>query len=271
MCRSRRIWLALFLSGIVFSCQDSSAPTSLQDNTGAEHFVTSVLWYQRSAEMRACYYQTFNMARLLLDSHLQNADQHRPKAVIVDIDETILDNSPYQAWLALSGSVFGLDSWKRWTSLSRADPLPGAVEFLTYARSKGVTVFYITNRGTDERDSTLKNLQKHDFPFAVPSHLLLRTGADTDKTARRNLVEKEYEVLLLIGDSLTDFDAVFADRGQNFGFEAVDDHRHLFGDRFLILPNPMYGTWESSLHNAAVDVSPGQQADKRRRALKSYR
>ncbi len=265
-----RVLIIFAVSAVVFCCQDRHTKKSGQENSGAQHIVTSVLWYQHSAEMRACYHQTFNFAKILLDKHLKNADKSKRQAIIVDIDETVLDNSPYEAWLAFSGSEFSLKSWKTWTSLCIAEPLPGSVEFLNYAKSKDVQIFYISNRETDELESTVENLRKFSFPSALPSYLLLKTDGKNDKKARRNIVKQDYEILLLIGDSLTDFDSIFENRSKDFGFKAVDENRQLFGDRYLILPNPMYGKWERALYENSGNLSQKQKAVKRLGALKTY-
>ena len=64
---------------------------------------------------------------------------------------------------------------------------------------------------------------------------------------RRNIIKNQYDVVLLVGDNLADFDQVFEDRTVNFGFHTVDSLRTEFGKKFIVLPNPMYGDWTKPL------------------------
>jgi len=108
-------------------------------------FLLATLFQQKAAEKRALSYQAFNIAKLSLDSQLKVADLTKPLAVVVDIDETVLDNSPFEAKSILNNSDYP-KYWNEWCQLAAAKPLAGSVEFLNYAKSKGVVVFYITNR-----------------------------------------------------------------------------------------------------------------------------
>ncbi len=168
-------------------------------------------------------------------------------AIITDIDETVLDNSPYFVALAKQGEVYSDSSWVKWTALIKCDTVPGAARFLKYAASKGVAIFYITNRFEQERSSTLKNLNKWDLPQADSAHLfLMRT--DGSKEQRRLQVENKYDIALLLGDSLGDFDKFFDHLSDSERTAHTRQMANLFGDRFIVLPNAMYGTWEDVLY-----------------------
>jgi len=232
----------------------AEALAKAEQTSSNEHLVMSVLWYQKSAEMRALYYQAYNIAKLMLNKHIAELDCSAKKAIIVDIDETILNNSPFEANLIETGEQYTPETWKQWTDLAKAEALPGAVEFLNYAASKNVEVFYISNRKINELKSTMKNLKKHNFPYVDKNHIFLKTSRDvacnvsTRKKKRREKVAKEYEILLLIGDDLNDFSEIFANRSDDFGFGMVDKYKDKFGNRFIILPNPMYGAWEKAIY-----------------------
>ncbi len=203
----------------------------------------SVLWYKQSAEMKACYYQTFNFAKKLLDEKIAGEETNKlPKAVVVDVDETMLDNSPYEVELINTGIAYTSESWKAWTDKASAKALPGSLDFVKYAESKGVEVFYISNRKLNEVESTMKNLKNIGFPYADKKHILFKDQT-SDKTERRANVSENYEIILLIGDNLRDFDELFKNRETNNGFDIVEENKEAFGDKFLILPNPMYGEW----------------------------
>ncbi len=220
-----------------------------------EHLVMSVLWYQKSAEMRALYYQAYNIARLMLNKYIAELDSSAKKAIIIDIDETLLNNSPFEAKLIETGEPYTPETWKQWTDLVNAEALPGAVEFLNYAASKNVEVFYISNRKINELKSTMINLNKHNFPYVDKNHIFLKTD-EICKKKRREKVAKDYEILLLIGDNLMDFSEIFENRSDDFGFGIVDKHKEKFGNRFIILPNPMYGAWEKGLKRKKEKYPP---------------
>jgi len=224
------------------------------------------LWQQKAAEYRALCFQAYNIAHLRAD---QAVSKHtaKPKAIITDIDETLLDNSPNAVSQAMQGKNYEQAAWLNWTSKAAADTVPGAPSFLKYAAKKGITVYYITNRSEAERASTLKNLQKYAFPNADDAHLLLRANTSS-KEVRRQQVMKDYEVIMLLGDNLADFSALFdhktvAERLQNTEAEAAK-----FGDRFIVLPNADYGDWESSLYDYKYNLTPEQKELILRRALK---
>jgi 5'-nucleotidase (lipoprotein e(P4) family) len=233
-----------------------------------EHLMMSVLWYQRSAEMRALYYQGFNMARIALDNKLKNSTATEKNAVVLDIDETVLDNSPYEAKMIDKGFVYSSKTWKEWTKLGTASPTPGVVDFLNYAKSKGVEIFYVSNRDLDEREATIKNMKKENIPFADTLHLLLKTTS-SNKTDRYNSIGKKFRILLTIGDNLRDYNEIFANRRYNYGFAMADSLKTKFGEDFIILPNPMYGDWEKAVYSGKFP-SEVEKNKIRRTALITY-
>ena len=174
-----------------------------------EQLVMATLWMQTSAEFRALCYQTFNLAKMNLDMFLTAHTGSKTVAVIVDADETMIDNSAYEAFLV--GKDFGYSSktWTPWMAAAQATAIPGALEFLNYANKKGVEIFYVTNRKMVGYDGTEKNLKALGFPDVDKKHLLLRTGS-SDKQERRDIVAKDYEIAFLMGDNLNDFASVFA-------------------------------------------------------------
>jgi len=254
--------ILLILTVVLFyNCSGPGEAThtgSRRDNN-----LKAVLWYQHAAEMPALCYQAFNIARLRLDEALSGTSLSKPPAVVVDIDETLLDNSSYETKQILKGS--SAKGWYNWTDSAAAIPLPGALDFARYAKSKGVEIFYITNRDKNERASTLKNLNAAGFPFATDEHLLTRsdtafaTGNTSSKAARRATVASTHEIILLLGDNLNDFSEVFEDRKVKDGRQAVDQNRELFGKKYIVLPNPMYGAWEKPLTDYRKGLSKRKQ------------
>ncbi|WP_028295486.1 5'-nucleotidase, lipoprotein e(P4) family [Olivibacter sitiensis] len=227
-------------------------------------YTNAVLWQQRSGEYRALCFQAYNAARFSLDQKLKRVDS-RPKAVIVDIDETVLDNSPSSGEDILRNRSFSLDEWKRWTGLAQADTVPGAPSFLKYAASVGLEVFYVSNRDPSEMDATIKNLRYFDLPDADTAHILLRSDV-SNKERRRNLVSETHEVLLLVGDNLSDFSTVFYQEGKET-FDEVNRLGFLFGVSFIVLPNPMYGDWEQELYEGKRNLTDEEKAEMRKKKI----
>lgn len=226
----------------------------------------AVLWYQHSAEMRLSYYQSYQYAKMLLDNKLERSRLAKPAAVVLDIDETVLDNSPYEALIFDKGEVYKSESWYQWTNEARAAALPGALDFVNYAKSRGVEVFYISNRSVSELVPTLKNLKKENFPNATEEFVMLKSET-SDKTARRNKVLENHTVLVYVGDNLTDYSEVFADRDKSMGKDLVDQQKDELLSNFVMLPNPMYGEWEGAIYDNNYGLSNEIKLKKRSEAL----
>lgn len=210
-----------------------------------EYSIAAVLWQQHSGEYRALAYQAFNLAKMQLDLLLENKEtSKKPLAIITDIDETILDNSPYSGKQIELKEDYIPERWTEWVNLEKAKPISGALEFFNYAKSKGVEVFYISNRTHDQEEATLENLRKVGFPYADSAHLLLEKGTSR-KGKRRAEVEKTHNVVMLIGDNLSDFSSVFENRSTEDRNRSVDSLKVAFGRRYIILPNAIYGDWET--------------------------
>lgn len=235
-----------------------------------EYQVGAILWTQTSAEKAALSYQAFSLARLRLDQDFRTNRRRRVKrAVIVDIDETVLDNSRYQAKLAKEQRPFEAKTWTDWCNRAQATALPGAVEFLRYANSRGVRVFYITNRRPTEKDGTARNLRALRFPDVSDETLLVRTGGST-KEPRRQSVAAKYRIVLLMGDNLNDFAEVFEkSKTINSRLSAAEQNKDQFGSRFIVLPNPMYGAWEDAVYDEER-LTDEQRGEKRRATLRDY-
>lgn len=228
----------------------------------ATHSLLATLWMQRSGEAMALCYQTYSLAKLRLDEALKakSAPKAKPIAIVVDVDETVLDNSRHQGKLIKSDTTHPAH-WDEWCLLALAKPVPGAAEFLNYAKSKNVEIFYITNRSETLREATLRNFRAAGFPFADSAHLLMRTDTPS-KAARRKLVAEKFDIALLCGDNLNDFSEAFE---RKLEFERNDEVERLkseFGKRFIILPNPMYGDWEYAI--LGYDTLPDSTRARRR-------
>ena len=216
------------------------------------------LWQQRSAEYRALCFQAYNLAKLRLDEAIKQPGA-KPFAVVTDIDETLLDNSPYDAMRAVNNLEFDSKTWKVWTAKAQADTVPGAPAFFKYAASKGVAVFYITNRDEDERAGTMKNLKLYNLPNTDDAHLLLRQTASS-KEARRQDILKTHQIVLLCGDNLPDFDRLYDNHPTEQNRQAATDRlKKEFGDRYIVIPNLSYGDFEGAWFNFNYKLSRMQK------------
>lgn len=234
-----------------------AVPVQTMDRALSQQNVDAVIYQNSSAEVHRLYQQGYELARIRLDQNL--ARPHTlPPAVIVDIDETVLDNSPSNADDAANGRTFTPVEWKKWTALAKAKALPGSVEFLNYAVSQGCEVFYISNRGMDEEDATVRNLVSEGFPMADTAHVM-PMGATSDKTERRAEVGRNHYIALLVGDQLTDFDQSLKDRSVDFGKPRVDGMSDTLERYFIMLPNALYGTWLNAVSGRPDSLKLGNK------------
>src|SRR5262249_42319511 len=116
----------------------AQTPVAATPAASSDHLVQSVLWVQRSGEYRALCYQAFNAARAMLDQELKKDAPAKKRAIIADLDETILNNSAYEARLIKTRQGWSKQSWQQWADLARAETTAGSVEFLNYAATNGV-------------------------------------------------------------------------------------------------------------------------------------
>ena len=260
---------------LLFGCRaaqlDKVQETASDSIPVREHSVQAVLWQQQSAEYKALCYQAFNIAKMQIDKSFQQITMdNRPMAIITDIDETVLDNSPYNAKMIEEDKEYTKADWIEWGQLKNANPVPGALEFFKYAASKGVEVFYISNRYALQQPETQENLAKLGFPNVDDEHILLRTST-SGKEERRNMVTNSHRVMLLLGDNLSDFNAAFDQKPSAERHAITDKMKDKFGTTFIVLPNPMYGDWETKgIYEGKYDWSSAQKDSIRKAKLISY-
>jgi 5'-nucleotidase (lipoprotein e(P4) family) len=276
--------LALVL--VSAACRVATAPVAAPLPTPAlaersnEALLLATLWVQTAGEYRAAALQAFGGATRALDANLAAPEvtaaveqtgsfETLPPAVIVDIDETMLDNSPFEARLILEGGSFSEELWAGWVEERSARAIPGAVEFARHAASRGVVVFYVSNRVGEAEEATRENLRAAGFPVDERyDTVMLRGERDewkaSDKASRRAAVAERHRILLMIGDDLGDFlpDIRTAPAARE---AMVDRYASWWGTRWFVVPNPMYGSWEGALTSGV----PPQE--RKRRLLESLR
>jgi 5'-nucleotidase (lipoprotein e(P4) family) len=228
----------------------------------------AALWQQRSAEYKALCFQAYNIAKEKLDLYLTQPG-NQPFAVVTDVDETVLDNSPYTVHQSLKAELYSDSSWMEWTARAECDTVPGALSFLKYAAGRGVQVFYVTNRLEAERNATLANLQKWDFPNADTEHLLMKTKT-SGKDERRASVASRFNILLFMGDNLGDFSGIFDHRSYQKRDSLAEANAGSFGRRFIVLPNAMYGEWQGALLEYNYRLPKEKQDSVLKKWLKNY-
>lgn len=249
---------------------------TLYSNTAAEYHATTRTAYAAAQVQLDKALRTWNWTAAL-EQKDQKLTGLKP-AVVVDVDETVLDNSPYQARVVQTGETFP-KGWAEWCQEAKAKPVAGALEFAKYAESKGVVIFYITNRKAPLEEATRKNLKEVGFPIEDdPKKLdvvLMREekeGWSSDKTSRRELVAKTHRILLMFGDSLGDFvagkdaDTPIATRN-----ELIGKYSESWGSKWFMLPNPMYGSWDSATFGFDYAQSEDKKGAARVKAMDAAR
>ncbi|KAB2816095.1 5'-nucleotidase, lipoprotein e(P4) family [Phaeocystidibacter marisrubri] len=206
--------------------------------------VDATMWFNTSAEAHYIFLQTYNYATERLNMAVTKSADGKPTAIIVDLDETVLDNSPYQLRRIVEGEGYSEGSWNEWVNSASAKALPGALEFALHCQNRGVEIFYISNRSEELLIPTLANLKNLGFPFADEDHVYLKVGDESDKSFRRERVESTYNVLLYLGDNLRDFREDFVERRADFGKDLTTQLSTEMFERYILFPNPMYGQWE---------------------------
>lgn len=277
----KQITFLAFLCLALFSCAPSSNSTQsvTQQTQSSEHRPdeSAVLWQQTAAEYEALCYQAFNSGIYWLkqtNQEYQNArdlNELNPRAIIMDLDETVLNNSPYNAQLIIDNDNYSSSSWNNWVRLSNAGFVPGAKEFIQQVRNLEIEVFFISNRSTETLDQTIGNLGSLGYEIKT-DHILLDETDDGDKAERRAQVMKNYDVVMLVGDNLADFSDVFENpmsvterKSKTFEFQ------EMFGNKFIVLPNPMYGKWESTLKEKDPQYPQNNRFEDKRSFLKGYK
>lgn len=225
--------------------------------------LNSTAWMQTSAEYVASTLQAYALAELrmlegLADPGWSAAIEQLeaggfaalPPAVILDLDETVLDNSAYQARQIIDDTEFTSASWNAWVREERAGLLPGVEGFVAAAAAHGVTLFWVTNRSFEIEASTRTNLEKLGLRVSTEPDTLLtsgeRPGWTSDKGTRRRHVATTHRIVLMVGDNLGDFLSGH-DRDRDVRDAITRDHAGYWGRRWIVLPNPQYGSWDGAL------------------------
>ena len=261
---------------------DISATEEKIDNSVQAQSMLAVLYAQSSAEYEANNLQTYAGAKLALEKALANKNwtaaieqkedfSEKPPAVILDIDETVLNNIPFQARSIIKGESYP-NGWVEWMLEEASTSVAGVYEFLKYADSKGIKIFYVTNRIAIAEEATRNNLKKLGLPFDSDRDVLLmknENGWTSDKVSRRELIAQDYRILLLIGDQLGDFISLDeATAGMDSRKEIASKYEEMWGKKWFMITNPIYGRWEASIYNNEYPDTESELMQMRLKALK---
>lgn len=244
------------------------APAAFKSEEPAYRGLDANLFMQTAAEYRACCYQAFNLAGTRLkEAHSELKDKEAKLAVVLDLDETSIDNAGFQAMQLRSNLAYDSRLWDIWEEKQgdMVGLIPGAKDFILEAGKLGVTPVYISNRSDKFREQTKELLKRLGIPIQHEAQLKLATNT-SDKTERRKETERDFNVLLYVGDNLRDFDEKFRcrkletraaqelDQAIRERKDKVDESRAEWGKKWIILPNTAYGEWMKPLGSGKADL-----------------
>jgi 5'-nucleotidase (lipoprotein e(P4) family) len=292
--RFMRMGAAAFTALLLAACAEkaetpaasATEPAAAAPPVPADDNLNATLWMQHSVEYAGSAETAFALAKIRLNEALKDkgwtaapAEQagnfaSLPPAIICDVDETLLDNSAYQAWNVTAGTTFSNETWSKFVAAKISKAVPGAVDFTNYAASKGITVFYVSNRTVDGEPATRDNMAKLAFPMGggnVDTFLMAneQEGWGSKKGTRRAVIAKSYRILLLLGDNFGDFVDAFkgSEAERKRVFDANATH---WGHDWIMLPNPSYGSFEAVPYKFDYGASPEAMRDAKRKALTSW-
>lgn len=218
-------------------------PSTVNGGTSTDSIPLALRWYRASAEVRGIFVQTYLTATEAVQ-RIAPQQSGRPWAVIMDADETVLDNSMYQQ--SRGGQGYTPETWEVWVRSKRATALPGAADFINRVRALGGRVVIVTNREANVCPETEQNLRA--AALNVDQVLCKPVGA-SDKNPRFSAVQSgsapsrlpAMKVVMWLGDNILDFPGTSQDirKGGAAGYQE-------FGKTWFLLPNPLYGSWDKN-------------------------
>lgn len=242
--------LALLTSGSVLAEQAFTNKQAPGKDGIPNQLISAVAWKQTAAEYRALYHQGFNIARMRLDQALATHKKgDKPLAVVTDMDDTILLANSYWGHLINQNKDFFDDAiWDQWIPKNKMMPSPGSLEFLNYAKSKGVEVFYVTSReqGEPTYQYALDHLKVYGFPYADPQHLTVLRDTSNKEKPQQEIAQK-FNIVVMLGDNLNDFKRLYYVKDVDKRIELMEQDKDLFGQKFIIFPNPTDGHWVAAI------------------------
>ncbi len=248
--------------------------------------LNATLWGQTSVEFKANSLGMYTLAKIMLDRALADkswtaapAEQTgdfagKPPAVMLDVDETVLDNTPYEAWLVKENTSYGSKTWGPFVNAEISLPIPGSLDFIEYAESKGVKVFYVSNRKAPLEKGTYNNLKALGYPVDESEDTILLRGEKDEwksskKSPRRAHITAKYRLVMVVGDNMSDFLDDY--KGSIDERKAVyEKHMDMWGTRWIVIANPMYGSFESAAFGHNWRLPSDERRQMKYDAMKSW-
>lgn len=227
----------------------------------AETETMGLLWMRTSAEYRALAYQGYNVAMNAVKMAVADpSHQRKPLAIVLDADETVVDNTKLMGESIVNGNGrFDAPWWRQAVHQGKSQAMPGAVEFLNEVYKQGVEIFYVSNRYAPVNlDVTIQNFKELGFPSVDKDHVLL-FEKDSDKQPRFDMIAKKYYAVVYMGDNAGDFPIGTKGKTLAERNSIIDAHKEDFGTTFVVFPNPAYGSWVSALAKGYQNLSPEEQ------------
>ena len=240
-----------------------------------DELMMAVGWMQNSAEYRELCYQAYNVALFQVKQAVaQHQQGDKPLAIVLDADETVLDNSAFEAGLIDTDSAYSTKTWTEWCAAGEALAMPGATDFLQAVDQLGVQIFYVTNRSMDTQyEGSARNMKELGFPQVDKEHMLFKTDT-SNKQPRYDAIEKRYNVVVYLGDNTGDLPLGTYHKKQTQRNAIIDAHKSQFGLKYIALPNPSYGDWEPAQYTDGDAnywaLSPKQKREARKKALRTW-
>ena len=203
------------------------------DDTNYNKLPNDIRWVVKSDEYKLLCTQIYQEAASILESIISNDKSRNSSTIIIDLDETVLDNSQYQIENFNLGKTFNMESWAKWVNRSEATLVPGVSGFINFIRKKEIQIIFISNRMNERLDATIKNLKNLNI-YSDDDIFLLRLDKSDKKHVRRSEINLginrmsaygSFDIIMSVGDAMGDFDL---------------DNKLI---KNIILPNPMYGKW----------------------------
>jgi 5'-nucleotidase (lipoprotein e(P4) family) len=248
---THRLWTLItrpLAVALLLSCAPACTrhtPVSLPASSStAPELPLAIKWARDAAEFRGLYLQIYRQASARVEAE---GPQHAPGtwAVILDADETVLDNTQYAVERSAAGLGFSQESWTTWVRRRAAPALPGSTEFLRLVRARGGKIAIVTNRLAIECPDTAARFDQ--LGLVYDAMLCRPDGASSDKNPRFTLVASgaafganaPVAVIAYLGDNIQDF-PLLSQQTKAQGDAGFAD----FGARYFLFPNPVYGSWQ---------------------------
>ena len=214
------------LSFLILSCNTNSDNIKLPND---------IRWVVKSKEYDILCEQIYNTAWGKLSRLLKNSDSN--SCIVMDLDETVLDNSKYQIDLTKKGESYNPESWSAWGNLKEAELVPGAKNFIDNVNKTNVRIVFLSNRMDKNKLPTIKNMERLSIVDSDDIFLLRLNKEDKKYVRRSEIINGDgrfseigpLKVLAYFGDAKHDF--------------PDDDDNFTFGQNMFMFPNPMYGKW----------------------------